>query len=65
MINTLPTCYEVVSGKARPGASAPLKRMMAQVGRPHKHAKHVSLAIWLGGWWAHWALGQREQQQWQ
>lgn len=45
MINTLPTCYEVVSGKARAGDTAAPKRRggNAATGRPPKHAKHVSL----------------------
>ena len=43
LINTLPTCYEVVSGKARPNAAAqPKRKGNAATGRPPKHAKHVS-----------------------
>jgi hypothetical protein len=44
LINTQPTCYEVVSGRVRPNTAAPPKRKgNAVVGRPPKHAKHVRM----------------------
>ncbi|KAI8474265.1 MAG: hypothetical protein J3K34DRAFT_408729 [Monoraphidium minutum] len=41
LINALPTCYEVVSGKARAaGGGGAKRRGGAAAGRPHKHGKH-------------------------
>jgi hypothetical protein len=46
LINTLPTCYEVVSGRALAGApDGGGKRRAGAAGRPPKQAKHVRFGL--------------------
>lgn len=53
MINSLPTCYEVVSGRAKATAAAPRKRAADGAGgRPQQRQRVVSTAaavvVWIG-----------------